>query len=211
MSVQYVCAECRTAGFKIANGYSDMPFVACVFCGAVDERATHMRNTVDVSDTFGTLMNSSGAAEIQFREYCEKTHEVSLTDSIGWLLTGQDFVDQLLHVYLVEPTTRIVERPAEHFKAGVKTWYNRMRHKEQRDHGYKAAPTRNNAKRVKYRVVVAIQFAIQESNIFVVNNRLAHLKPLESTTKSSSRGDGSVMAPSLDFIFVSTYLQVILC
>jgi transcription elongation factor Elf1 len=75
----YVCPECREAGVapEDVDGNVHGSLVACGFCGAVDERATYSRNTIDVSHTFGTLMNEHGTSDIQFREYNEKTHEVS--------------------------------------------------------------------------------------------------------------------------------------
>lgn len=114
----------------------------------------------------------------------------------------QDFVDTLLDLYLVDPSSCIVERSAGHFKAAAWSWYNRIRTHEQYSRSLKHASINVNAKKVKYRLVVAIHFAVQESNIVVARNRLAALKTPE-TSWVAYRGDGTVMAPSMPFIFVS--------
>jgi hypothetical protein len=68
---------------------------------------------------------------------------------------------------------------------------------------YKKVSTNNSALKVKYLVAVAVHVAILESNVSIVNNRLAHVKPLLGNHVPASRGDGSIMAPSLGRIFVS--------
>ena len=107
-------------------------------------------------------------------------------------------------MYLVEPTSRLTERRADHFKAGVKTWYNRYRQAEQARRQFKwGASTNNDALKVRYILAVAIHITILESNIMVINNRIAHLKPVSRHSVPAARGDGTIMAPSLPRIFVS--------
>lgn len=119
------------------------------------------------------------------------------------MLTGQDYVDTLLDVYLVDPTSRIVERSAGHFKAAARSWYNRMRTHEEFTRNLKHTSTNFDAKKVRYRLAVAVHFAIQESNIVVANNRLSRVKVSDSDSNSTFRGDGTIMAPSMVSIFVS--------
>lgn len=86
MPPAYLCSECMSAGFIPDNDAEqgvDNLLVSCVYCGAVDEKATYSRNTFDVHDRFGTLMNEGGTSSIQFREYAEKKHEVSTARSRG--------------------------------------------------------------------------------------------------------------------------------
>lgn len=52
-------------------------FVACTFCGAIDEQATDIRNDAQVSAAFGTLLNDDDRRNAQFKELREKQHEVS--------------------------------------------------------------------------------------------------------------------------------------
>lgn len=110
-------------------------------------------------------------------------------------------MNRLLDAYLLDARSRLTLQPADHFKSGARHWYNLMRNHESTSRRLKHATTSNTAKKVAYRLAVAVQYAIQESNVFVVNNRLAHVKPLEAGRSSASRGDGTIMAPSLRAIF----------
>lgn len=112
-------------------------------------------------------------------------------------------MNRLLDVYLVDPKTRLVHQRADHFKAGARMWYNKMRAEEESNCGLQHATTNNAAKKVKVRVALAILYTIQDSNITVVNNRLSHIKKDGSSAVSNYRGDGSVMAPSVTSIYVS--------
>lgn len=110
-------------------------------------------------------------------------------------------MNRILDAYLLDGRSRLTLQPADHFKAGARHWYNLLRGRESRTKQFKHATTSNTAKKVAYRLAVAVQIAITESNVFVVNNRLAHVKPLEPGRSSAARGDGTIMAPSLRAIF----------
>lgn len=103
----------------------------------------------------------------------------------------------------MDDDSRIVERPAGHFKSAARSWYNRMRTHEEFTRNLKHMTTSNDAKKVKYRLVIAIAFAIQDSNIVVANNRLSRVKVGSDMSTAVSRGDGTIMAPTLPVIFVS--------
>jgi hypothetical protein len=109
-------------------------------------------------------------------------------------------------VYLSDPVSRVVDRPGDHFKAGVRTWYNRYRQHEARRGGVaKKAATRNESVKVKYLVAVAVYVTILESNIVLINNRLAHLGHLSASSRvPAARGDGCIMPPSFPLFIVSS-------
>lgn len=115
-------------------------------------------------------------------------------------------MNRLLDVYLVDPKTRLVHHRADHFKAGARTWYNKMRAEEETNRRLQHATTNNSAKKVKMRVALAILYTIQDSNITIVNNRLSHIKKDGSSAASTFRGDGSIMAPTLETVHVSVLL-----
>lgn len=77
----YLCADCRAAGVQAEPGAGVTTdfLVCCSFCGRVDEAATAGRNTVDVTERWGALMNEHGVSTVSFDEYREKQHEVSLS------------------------------------------------------------------------------------------------------------------------------------
>lgn len=110
-------------------------------------------------------------------------------------------MNRLLDAYLLDGRSRLTLQPADHFKSGARHWYNLLRGRESTEKHFKHATTSNTAKKVAYRLAVAVQLSIMESNVFVVNNRLAHVKPLEPGRSSAARGDGTIMAPSLRSIF----------
>lgn len=86
---------------------------------------------------------------------------------------------------------------------GARSWYNRFRSEDAKVRGLKHSSTNVAAQKVKYQLLVAIHVAILESNIVVANNRLSHVKPPEPPRPVASRGDGTIMAPSLHYMFVS--------
>lgn len=80
----YVCVDCQALGFdgsSAPTAGSTASVVACSVCGAIDERATYIRNAAHTSHIFGTILDPDGSSEIQFGDPREKRHEVG----VRWL------------------------------------------------------------------------------------------------------------------------------
>lgn len=104
----------------------------------------------------------------------------------------------------MDPRSRLVERPAGHFIPGVRNLYNRFRTEQARTKGYLRVQTSNAPQQVKYHLVSAIRLVIQQSNVALVHSQLAvHRASMPPLGPPLSRGDGTVMAPSLRTILVS--------
>ncbi|WOO85715.1 uncharacterized protein LOC62_07G009209 [Vanrija pseudolonga] len=183
----YVCTDCQRLGFdgsSTATAGSTASVVACSVCGAIDERATYIRNAAHTSHIFGTILEPDGSSEIQFGDPREKRHEA--------------YINKLLDIYLVDPRSRLVERPAGHFIPGVRNLYNRFRTEQARTKGYLRVQTSNAPQQVKYHLVSAIRLVILQSNVALVHSQLAHHRTaIPSLGPPLARGDGTVMAPSL--------------
>jgi hypothetical protein len=179
-----LCALCQSEVVVTEDNH-----VACTSCGAIDERATSVRNTAQVSAAFGTLLHDDDRTSLA-KAQKERLHE--------------EAVSHILDLYLVDGRSRITNLPAGHFKAGARQWYNRIRAEEDvRRELVNGMTTNNRAKKLPIRLALAIMFTIQDSNITLMDNRLQHLKK-RTVPPSEIRGDGGTMAPTLDVIFMRT-------
>ncbi|BEJ18174.1 hypothetical protein CspHIS471_0704510 [Cutaneotrichosporon sp. HIS471] len=176
-----LCTQCLIEGRESALVVTADHFTACTYCGAIDEQATSVRNTAQYIEAFGTLLHDDERSSL-YKETRERQHE--------------SFINDLLHMYLVDQTTRIIHHNGSHFKAGVRSWYNKMRAEEEAGRQLKGMTTSNGTKKAKIRVALAILYTIQDSNITLVNSRLNHVKKVRSQA-SNVRGDGQIMAPAI--------------
>lgn len=189
--MRQLCARCLALGSESALVVTVDHFMACTRCGAIDEQATSVRNAAQVSTACGTLLHDDQRTSL-CKEIRERQHE--------------RFVDFLLEIYLVNQATRIIHHDGRHFMAGARSWYNKMRAEEESGRQLKGMTTSNRAKKVPIRVALAILYTIQDSNITLVNSRLKQIKQ-GGASASTFRGDGSIMAPSIDALFVRCHLE----
>ncbi|BEI87147.1 hypothetical protein CcaverHIS002_0704930 [Cutaneotrichosporon cavernicola] len=175
-----LCTKCLIESRESALVVTADHFTACTYCGAIDEQATRVRNTAQYTEAFGTLLHDDERSSL-YKETRERQHE--------------SFIDSLLHMYLVDQTTRIIHHNGSHFKAGARSWYNKMR-AEEAGRQLKGMTTSNGTKKARIRVALAILYTIQDSNITLVNSCLNHVKKVRSQA-SNVRGDGLIMAPSI--------------
>ena len=79
-------------------------------------------------------------------------------------------------------------------------WYLKIREAEKNAYHRVNLAQNGGARRITYQIGVAIKFAIQESSLIVVNNRLGKARAVSS---GFTQGDDRIRLSSLAEIFVS--------
>ncbi|WWC96682.1 hypothetical protein V866_003554 [Kwoniella sp. B9012] len=189
------CKYCRYDYTELA--FDDISGTwACPSCGQVDSSATERYQYVDVSRFIGSIVDTD--KQIQVREQWDKT-EVQFQQEIEAMFD--------LYLGVRSQHTSIIAGPAADLKSGAKQWFERMRAVEKLQCDRKHLSYRAQNRKIKYMVAIAIKFAIQESLIIVLQNKLefAGIKKKRENLPGYTKGDDRISNPTLHEIFCQAH------
>lgn len=174
------CAAClKSYGSKILLEQDPSGFWACPRCGLVDEGTTSARALVD--------FNEHG---IQVDDDVRETKNPRWSD---WREAKfEEHVNDLLNLYLGMPDVRtgILGLSGESIRTTSRKWLDRILEAERVYYQQKLGHRKAGPK-TKFRVVIAIKMALDESALIIINNRLKseNLGVKAREFSGSARGD----------------------
>ncbi|KJE04558.1 hypothetical protein I311_01702 [Cryptococcus gattii NT-10] len=186
------CAAClKSYGSKILLEQDPSGFWACPRCGLVDEGTTSARALVDFNE-YG----------IQVDDDVRETKNPRWSD---WREAKfEEHVNDLLNLYLGMPDVRtgILGLSGESIRTTSRKWLDRILEAERVYYQQKLGHRKAGPK-TKFRVVIAIKMALDESALIIINNRLKSEKVGVKTREFSGSARGDERLPILSISQIS--------